>query len=958
MKSFDASPLFNAIPSFYRETLSSRDRSIISKLWEGMTRIVDADYAQLFQVANASKLSRSSIETLYPWVYQEFPAWENRGTRHQHVIVRAAGSSATSFVFNRRLDLNKFKLYYGGRRIPVPTGWLLRHSESGKNTELVRVNGTSTPFSGGLQITLESQRELVFDRYTGDSATSKYSFYRTNYLGLTATAVVDVDSISVNFIFPNGYAFPVMVNGKSSWGRIEATKIFFNKPLPASTSVRIVDRGNTYTVTTPSTGFHTSLMLPATVNPSLSRVFLCGVELNNITLTETYVDFNRPIKSGAIVEIEAALNNPHDHARQSFVNTLAGRTQIDIPVTRPLALTPALAEDPRYPVKVYVNGLILPSTSYVFPSTTQISLSNGLLIGDRVDVVYVDGELLDAHAHVTAMQDVVTGSALTAISLPEKVDSERYPVLIETRALSYTTGVGYLVSSGDVITADNQTFSITPAIAGPITVVVEGMIKSLEYRTTLDPRVDESERYEGTLVSAERLQDGIDVPSKTSSGESLVVQRSGSRTVVSSNYAYSYGWFVNALVDEHNIQEVFGAAVDLHDRGVSDEQYQRVVRAFYSALYTGSQTNTLENFACYILGSEIAEQAGNNGGYTVSGDGVEYLRVNDALIPLDSNIPRRYTPQAVKQFHAVNAHCEIIERNLGSIPWLAFFAEALSDDYRYAKRLDQYRPYVIDSPTGYYFNDTQWLVDYRVNFHEAEVWVGDLIEVTLNDNTKVYRRVLEVINPHTIRVSLVVTSYVYGWGGVRVPSGTNTGWGGYNAVLTSQSGWGGTGADNNIKRYVLWCRKTRQKDRQLFTDEMLDQSRALCDGEAVQKVTQKLSQTINNFLFAIRIHWEANKDIRKLEDLRLFLDRAKAADTTYFAYTEFNEGVPVKDGFSGRIRDPETEVQFIPRYTFVENDAIGSMYVAPDSSSAPLSLYFDDNWWNIATSSNILITTI
>lgn len=487
MKSFDASPLFNAIPSFYRETLSSRDRSIISKLWEGMTRIVDADYAQLFQVANASKLSRSSIETLYPWVYQEFSAWENRGTRHQHVIVRATGSSATSFVFSRRLDLNKFKLYYGGRRIPVPTGWLLRHSENGKNTELVRVNGTTTPFSSGAQITLEAQRELVFDRYTGDSTTSKYAFYRTNYLGLTAAAIVDPDSISINFIFPNGYSFPVVLSGKSSWGKIEPTKIFFNKPLPSNTTVRIVDRGNTYTVTTPSTGFHTSLLLPATVNPDLSRVFLCGVELDNITLDETFVDFNRPIKSGAVVEIEAALHNPHDHARQSFVNTLAGRTQIEIPDTRPLALTPTLTEDPRYPIKVYVNGLILSSTSYVFPSTTQVSLSNGLLIGDRVDVVYVDGELLDAHTHITTSQDVVTGSALTTIQLSEKVDSERYPVLIETCALSYTSGVGYLVSSGDVITADNQTFSITPAIEGPITVVVEGMIKSLEYRTTRPP---------------------------------------------------------------------------------------------------------------------------------------------------------------------------------------------------------------------------------------------------------------------------------------------------------------------------------------------------------------------------------------------------------------------------------------------------------------------------------------
>lgn len=936
MTSFDAAPLFNAIPSFYRDHLTARDKGVVAKLWEGMTRIIEAEYSQLFQVSDAPKIGRAATNTFYPYVYQTFDSWQSRKTQHQHVIVRAMVASTTSITFNRRLDLTAIKIYYAGRRIALPTGWSLTHSTDGTSTILSRTSGSSTPFTLNTQITLESSRELVSRLIVGDGALTSVTLYRRDHLNVSHTAVIDQRSVNLDLVLPSGYKVRLIGDGVVCWGVVYSDRVVFNKPIPSGQTIRITDRAMTQSFVT--SGFQSVIALQQPVNPDTTSVFLCGLDLTAIQITSSGVNLNRPLKIGAEINLEAALWTPHDHARLTFVNINQFATNIPIPITRPLALTPNITEDPRYPIKVYVNGLLLNSTGYVFSNTTQIQLTTPLLIGDRIDVIYVDAEDSVGHAHITQITDVVSDGIFSAATMPEKVDSSRYPFYVETYATTYTSGVGTLISDADVTTTDDLIFAVNPTIAGPISVYLEGIVEALEFRTIIDPRVDESERYEGTLISAERLQGGIDVPSKTSSGETLVVRRSGSRTVVESNYDFKSAWFINALVDEHTLSETLGTIVGLPDRGETDDQYVRVIKSLYTALYKGSQTSTIENFACHILGSDIATQSGANRGYYQDNDQT-YLRVGDQNVLVDSAIPVRPAPATVPQFFAPNAHCEIIEHNLLDAPnndkrtWLAFIAEAFSDDYRYAKRLDQYSPELLDSITGTYNPESSILTDYSVNFEEYEIWKGDLIEATRSDGLITRTRVLEVLDAYNIRVTLPITRIRYGWGGTRTPVGTNTGWGGDNAVSLPQSersGWGGVAGSTSITRYKIWCRKTRRKDSHLFTDEMLDAARALSDGESVQIVSQKMATLLSRFLFMVRIDWNAHKDSRKLADLKAFLDRVKPADTNYAAFAEFNNSEGVSDKVEARIIDREADLSFIPRYTFISEDYMNYMYLTGD----------------------------
>ena len=948
MKSFDASPLFNAIPSFYRDNLNSRDKAVIAKLWEGMTRVIDAEYSQLFQVSDSNKLDRITPTTLYPWVYQEFDGWTSRGTRHQHAVARLPGSSATTFTFlNRRLDLNKLKIYYGGRRITLPEGWVVENVfDSGKFSTVVRriAGYTSLPFNDpSKELVLESEREFTAVHVEGNGETDKIIFKRLNYTSVLVPTVVDHDSINaqivVNLSGGSSYPIPIISQGRLSWGSIVGDVISFSRPLPTGATVRVSDSSGTQSFTTSS--FTSSIKMSRAVT-STADVFIYGVQVTGLEVTEDGILFKRPITSKSAISIfaEGALKIGHDHARLSFANTVSGLSAIPIPVTRPLALNPNLTEDKRYPVKVFINGILLPSFNYVFNSTTQITLTSSINVGDRVDVIYVDAEEIQQHAHITQIFQVPSGSIFSAADLPEKVDSDRYPFYVETLSNTYTVGVGLLIADADVSTANNLTFTISPDISGPISVYYEGMVPALEYRTILDPRVDESERYEGTLVSAERLQDGIDVPSKSSFGETLVVLRSGSRTVVESDYAYETGWFVNAQVDEHLIRETLGLAVRANDRGVSDDQYRSFVKALYAALYSGSQTSVIENFACHVLGSNITE-AGVNRGYYQGSDGNTYLKVGESDAQLTPEIAARPAPRNIPKFFAVSAHCEVIERNLASIPWLAFIAEALSSDYRYAKRLDQYRPLALTSDNGTFSNNTLLLTDYSVDYLSAEIWVGDLIELTISDGVstrKVYTRVLSVVNSNQIKIDIDLLDSSFGWG-------DPDGWG-------ETTGWGGVGAYENIETYTIWCRQTRRKDTHLFTDEMLDQSRALSAGESVQAVTGKLSTILNKFLFAVKIHWFSNRDDRRLADLKLLLDSIKPADTNYVAYTEViadADGSLISDTITGRIIDRGADIDTPGRYTFIEEDFIGEMFIGTPSAehSFSTSLY-DTNWWTSA----------
>lgn len=722
---------------------------------------------------------------------------------------------------------------------------------------------------------------------------------------------------------------------------ILSSRLTFAEPLPVGVRVRVTDPAGTQSFVVDRS--RRSFTLENEVDPRNTSVFIHNLDLTAITVTENGYDFVRAPTSGMLVSFEAPLVFPHDHARFTAVLAQAADTVFfpSLPSTRPMALNADLTESARYPVKVYVNGRLLEAGAYQFNSTTEIQLTSGTFLkGDRIDIVYTDAEENEPHIHFYEQTEVPANVEQSVVVLPEPVEGDRYPVLLEQQD-------GPLFSGANHTLALDQFVQIRPTITGSAVLFTEGAARGLNYRQRVPGREDVDENYLGTIVSAESLQDGIDLPTQQSTGTALKIFREGDETVVETDIAYESGWFKNAQVDEHLVNNALGVPIGFLDGGESTPRYRDVTMALYAAYYQGSQVSTLENFGCIILGSAFARKDGSNKGVvSLDGEG-RVRRVEDSTgvqddVALHPLIPDRDPGLSVPLFHAMSAYCELTDRDLSGLPWLAFFAESVSDEYRYAKRIDVRTPREHSGTVDNYNELTETLTDNKSDFIDLEVWPNDLIRLSSTGNNQgglniaaitVYTRVIEVIDEHNLRVAVELEEGGFGWG-------EPDGWG-------ETTGWGGFAGVDELDNYTIWTRKTRRIDTYKFLDEALDQTQALADGEAVQKINEALTPILSPFIFAVKINWEANRDAKTLNDFGMFLDTAKAADTGYFAYTEVNNDDGIFDTLGAAVVDREPELVRDGRYTFVELDFIESMFIAPAVVAAGIGdVTFDDNWWD------------
>ena len=703
---------------------------------------------------------------------------------------------------------------------------------------------------------------------------------------------------------------------------VEAQLVRFPKALPVGVRVRVEDASGAQSFE--SDGQSSSFSLDRQVDPDVASVYVYNIDLTEVSVSSTRFELGRPLPIATVVEFAAPYHLPHDHARYT-TTILAAAAYVDLPASRPMALTAGLAQDARYPVKVYVDGVLQPTTAYTFPSTTRVQKASGnYAVGQVIDVVYTDAEEVGDHVHARFSVDVADGDSLGSVSVTGI--SSRYPIEVETVE-------GTLVPGADTPLHVNRIVRITPDIAGPAKVYVDGAEAGQHFEAVLPARIDEDEAYVGTLDAADSMQDGIDAPTEVASGVDLALSRSGVDTLVRSSVAIEKAWFKNAYVDEHLIQNNLGLAVGVTDGGESTQRYKDAVLALFSAMWSNSSVATIENFACIVLGSAYCP-AGVNRGIRRSG----LTRVRAVEVPggaietaaLREDIPDRQVGAVVPRLFAVSAFASLVD--LEDVPALPFFAEDFSPDYRCGKRLDVRTPREITGVVDSFSADTFILESVLTDFIENEVWVGDLIRLTVTGEADpVFGRVAEVLDAHHLRLR-------------EAPANPDAA--GYGELsYGTPTGYGGTVIGLAVTAFTLWTRSTRMLDVGLYLDEMLRDAIALADGEAYETARTRLVEVLRHHVFALRIDWDATTDQAALGYLKVLLERAKPAETRAIAYTEVNDG-QIEDSFTGTVADHGVQVTSLWRSSVVGASYVGYAFAAASVAEIPVEPdLFGPDWW-------------
>jgi hypothetical protein len=574
-----------------------------------------------------------------------------------------------------------------------------------------------------------------------ETAGTTYTLQRskTDSHGLNLSAVNLVLDIP---IYPNGV-------------EVEAGLVRFPSVLPPGIRVRVEDPSGSQSFE--SDGTSSSFSLDRVVDPDETSVFIFNVDLTAVEVTASRFEFGRPLQTGVIAECSAPYWMAHDHARWS-TTILVAASYVDLPATRPMALTAGLVQDPRYPVKIYLDGSLMPEADYTFPSTTRIQKASGnFTVGQVIDVVYVDAEDVGDHVHVRSRVEVADGGSIDSVALDGL--SLRYPTQVET------VGVELLPAANTPVHRD-AIVQVHPAVAGPAVVFVDGAAIGQHYEAVIPARVDVDEGYAGTLATADSMQDGIDAPDTTVTGSDLELTIVGRDTRVRSSAAILKAWFKNCTVDEHLIQNNLGLAVGLVDHGESTQRFKDVVLATYAALWSPSTRHAIENFACIVLGSNYTNAGTNRGVRTVDQTRYREVLTADGVVTtaLHATIPAREPGPTVPPLYAVSAHARLVD--LADVAWLPVFAEAFSPTYRYAKRIDVRSDREESGVVDAFDSSTLILQSNLSDFIDWEVWPGDLIQLTIDGTTDpVYGRVDTVLDATHLRLrEAPPTDKSLGWG--------------------------------------------------------------------------------------------------------------------------------------------------------------------------------------------------
>lgn len=728
----------------------------------------------------------------------------------------------------------------------------------------------------------------------------------------------DVAEITIPVAVAPGADVFRVINVDVSPGKVklESNRLYLEgQSFPPNTRVRVMDGDTVQTFDL--TRLTDVIDLEKSVNPATAKVtYLSGSIYEGVEITTDGVTLERSYQVGVRLFIKGAFHEDHDHASY-HVELATSSDRASVPRTRPWVVDPGGAELPDFPLEVHVEGMLQHPDQYILlpgEESFTVRFMNGgspnyLPQGTKVDFFYVDEEDNRFHRHVNDRYETADGQIAFVLSAPH---SSRYPLRLSIDGVLQNDPDNY------AYTPQRDFVQIDPAVTGGSIVKVWGERLELPYQAWVDTDIEVGDFTEldlpvSRVVGAQYLQNGIDPSTDTG-----IVQLPRQTTVDAPDVGFSIApdldttsafllmssaifedsWFAGGLVDEQTSWRNFGSILDI--RRESSDQYSRVLQALFAAYYRGSQSYTLENFVCLIMGASFLDLQGRLI-RTVDTPDRRYAVVEDKEgekeYDLSKVVPGRLlTTKEMPRLHALTAYARDLELTEENFPWLPVIAEDFSVDFSFAKRLDIKTNAVITGTDPTYDTRTLEFIDETKNFvdgDEGEVWRNDLITVRWTDGSRSYGRVKEVIDKTILRVTLTVPVGGLGWGG-----------GGYGGAAPGIiHGWGGIYHPETIESYEIAVRKTRRLDTHRFLDQL--------GSEDFSYVSGVLLPIFRPFTILMRFNWEGLQE-GFLTDVKHFLDTARPASSRYIAFTQVNEDEGITDEVTFEFEEDEVEIEMIP----------------------------------------------
>jgi len=196
-----------------------------------------------------------------------------------------------------------------------------------------------------------------------------------------------------------------------------------------------------------------------------------------------------------------------------------------------------------------------------------------------------------------------------------------------------------------------------------------------------------------------------------------------------------------------------------------------------------------------------------------------------------------------------------------------------------------------------------------------------------------YGRVVEVVDAHTLRVTFdseTIGAFPIGYGDGQY----------------GQYGYGGGILAPSVTEYTVWARQTRTLDQFLYLDEALDPTQAQAVGENIQLLNTQLANVFKHHVFAVKLRWGLATEQAQLEDVAVFLDRIRPAETQPIVFTEAFED-EVADNSALADTTTATLVEGSPSLSLQSDNPLANTLLAGESfiAQAEFNDQTDSDGW-------------
>lgn len=698
--------------------------------------------------------------------------------------------------------------------------------------------------------------------------------------------------------------------------------------------VRVIDNQGIQTFTI--TELTNKIQFDRDVDVNTVKVVLLGIDLLAVQLTTDSLIFTSTPNKNCTLKIDAVISNEHGHSY--YESTLTEETDtVVVPTTLEVGSVDG-NESEFYPTRVYVDYVLQTADTAYSISADTITFTSILPVGTVVTVFSDSSSESFAHKHTHQAVSVLDGQS-TAILLNEGVSSDD-PLEIFDWTRLYPN-----LHSVDLVSG--RSLHLESALTAGSIATIHGITRTWRYKHVLADRTDARYGYRGRIKSAGFVQDGITkaVTSLSLTDSDFEITEVDDDVTLFTNVKLEDAWLFDVDVDERTVSSVWGSLLDVNEPSTSSLSTR--ITSLLAAARSASFVDNLENFGSIVLGSAYLEEEGYSLGVSDDGAGGRQVTIRptdtneeDYTVPvIDGAETRVKDSELLPRLFAVNKLLSVYDRDLSSVPWLAFMAQSLSSDFRFAKRLDARSSKKITSQPFSFNVLTGLLTDYSVDFLVEEVRAGDQIVIKFSPqdlsflstddglftHEDLVLKVVEVVGEHQLLLNVPSTGIarVAGFGDDSYGSGAFGG-----GIYTPQ-----------VQQYVLWTRTTRRIDSYLTLDAALKSELALVSGEDITKVNESLADILKHHIFVLKLDWNQMLSAANLATLQQLIQLLKPASSQALVYTEHNNDA-ISEAVSGTLVETSPEISVsgdrVADAYYSGTSFIGSVYSTHSTKDDPL----------------------